>query len=511
MRIRLCMAGLLLVAGCTGEIGERTGDGTTKTPLPPPVNIPPVNIACTHVGLGKDYQVGPEKEFETIGDVPFESLAAGDTVRIFWRPEAYHEKLMIGGQGTAEQPIRVCGVPGPRGELPVIDGEDATTRPELDFPFDGHQVRGLVAVGHKHDDDYELDPTHIVIEGFEIRNASPPYRFTDKSGNVVPYADNAAGIYVERGHHVTIRGCEVHENANGLFIGTAGGDILTRDVLIESNYIHDNGSLDSYNQHNVYNEASNVIYQFNRFGRTRGDNGNNIKERSAGVVIRYNWIEDGAHLIDLVDAQEAPDLIDLPSFHETFIYGNVLLRTGYQPSMIHYGGDSGQTEYYRKGTLHFFANTVFVRNEAYEDYNRSAVFEASTNDEQIRAVNNVFASTLEPTDIRAVTFMGDRDDVAAGLLFLAGNWVTKGWSAFDPVPGPKVIGKVDGLDSSIVGTELPFSSVDSHDYRPLNGAALIGAGAALDGLPTIDFQYVVHQKATPRNDGSTITIGAFGL
>ena len=114
----------------------------------------------------------------------------------------------------------------------------------------------------------------------------------------------AAGVFVERGDHVTIRACEVHDNANGLFIGTAGGDILTTNVLIESNYIHDNG-LDDYNKHNVYNEASNVIYQFNRFGPTRGGHGNNIKERSAGVVIRYNWIEDGAHLIDLVDAQEA--------------------------------------------------------------------------------------------------------------------------------------------------------------------------------------------------------------
>ncbi|WP_437725651.1 right-handed parallel beta-helix repeat-containing protein [Sorangium sp. So ce861] len=507
MRIRACAIGLLLTAGCTGELGGAAEDGPVT--LPPPVNIPPVSIDCTHVGSGRDFQVGPGKAFEALGDVPFETLAAGDTVRVFWRAEGYHEKIMLGGQGTAEQPIRLCGVPGPNGELPVIDGEGATTRPELDFPFDGHQVRGLIVVGHKHDDPYDLDPSHIVIEGLEIKNASPPHRFTDKSGSAASYAGNAAGIFVERGDHVTIRACEVHENANGLFIGTAGGDILTENVLIESNYIHDNGSLSDFNEHNVYNEASNVIYQFNRFGPTRGGNGNNIKERSAGVVIRYNWIEDGAHLIDLVDAQEATDSVALPSFHETFIYGNVLLRTGYGPSMIHYGGDSGQTEYYRKGTLHFFSNTVFVKNDTYRDYERSAVFEASTNDERIHARNNVFASTQEPTDIRAVTFLGDRDDVAAGVLVLAGNWVRKGWSAFDPVPGPRLIGRVDGLESSIFGVDPSFASAASHDFIPASGAPLIEAGAALEGLPPVDYQYEPHQQAKRRSDGARLTIGAF--
>ncbi|MGK3966547.1 right-handed parallel beta-helix repeat-containing protein [Sorangium sp. So ce118] len=501
------MTGLLLVAGCNGEIGGLTAG--EDAPLPPPVNIPPVHVQCTHVGSGTDYQVGPGKQFESIGDVPLESLVAGDTVRIFWRPEGYHEKIMLGGQGTAEQPIRVCGVPGPGGELPAIDGEGATTRPELDFPFDGHQVRGLVIIGHKHDDPYDLAPSHITVEGLEIKNASPPFRFTDKAGSAASYADNAAGIFVERGNHVTIRACEVHENANGLFIGTGGAEILTEDVLIESNYIHDNGSLSDYNEHNVYNEASNVIYQFNRFGPTRGGNGNNIKERSAGVVIRYNWIEDGAHLIDLVDAQEATDSVALPSFHETFIYGNVLLRTGYGPSMIHYGGDSGQTENYRKGTLHFFANTVFVKNETYRDYERSAVFEASTNDERIDARNNVFASSQEPTEIRAVTFMGDRDDVAAGTLLLAGNWVMKGWTAFDPVPGPQLLGKVDGLDDQIVGLDPPFAPVEGHDFLPATGGPLVGAGAALDGLPAVEHQYAPHQQAKERSDGSRLTIGAF--
>src|SRR5262249_49661248 len=152
---------------------------------------------------------------------------AGDTVRIFWRPDAYHEKLMISGVGTADQPIRVCGVPGPNGELPVIDGQDATTRAELDFPYDGLQSRGLVTIGHKHSDPYDLQPDFIVLEGLEITNADPSYTFTDKTGTVTPWEHNAAGVFVQRASDVTVRGCDVHDNNNGLFIGTTGGVELT--------------------------------------------------------------------------------------------------------------------------------------------------------------------------------------------------------------------------------------------------------------------------------------------
>jgi hypothetical protein len=94
------MTGLLLAAGCTGEIGGTTAGRSGPAPLPAPVvNIPPVHIDCTHVGSGTDYQVGPGKEFEAIGDVPLESLVAGDTVRIFWRAEGYTRRSCSGARG----------------------------------------------------------------------------------------------------------------------------------------------------------------------------------------------------------------------------------------------------------------------------------------------------------------------------------------------------------------------------------------------------------------------------
>jgi hypothetical protein len=66
------------------------------------------------------YEVGPNKPRTDIGQVPWESLQAGDTVLIHGRSNPYKEKWVICRQGTQAAPITVRGVPGPAGELPII-------------------------------------------------------------------------------------------------------------------------------------------------------------------------------------------------------------------------------------------------------------------------------------------------------------------------------------------------------------------------------------------------------
>ena len=51
------------------------------------------------------YEVGPGQALSAIGEVPWESLQPGDTVRIHWREEAYKEKWVIGRQGTEAQEV----------------------------------------------------------------------------------------------------------------------------------------------------------------------------------------------------------------------------------------------------------------------------------------------------------------------------------------------------------------------------------------------------------------------
>jgi hypothetical protein len=480
----------------------------------------PLEGTCAPTAGGRDFSVGPGRTYANLGDVPFESLVAGDTVRVFWRAEPYREKLMISGQGTASSPIRVCGVPGSDGQLPVIDGQDATTRGALDFPFEGHQVRGLIIIGHRHDDPWEVTPSYVVLEGLEVRNAGPPYAFTDRAGKRARYSNIAAGIFVERANHLTIRGCTVTANANGMFVGTGGGMVaLTQNVLIEQNYVHGNGSVSDYYEHNVYNEASNVVYQYNRFGAPRSSDrgvlGANIKERSAGVVIRYNWIEDGAHILDLVDAQESQDVTrSMPSFHATYVYGNIVIRgTAPSGSMIHYGGDSGVFENYRKGTLFFYDNTVVVKNDAYPPYSSTAIFELSTNEERLDSRNNVYFSTVVPDDLHAIGMLGSRDQTSSGMATFSGDWVKNGWTAHDLTLGARIDlrAKVHDLEKMTRGDLPGFADLATEDYS-LTAAASVGVPVALEPdlrpelLPTS--QYVKHQRW--RSRANRLTLGALG-
>ncbi len=498
------------IACSAGPTATTTATGTVPTPPPP-------TAAGCAPGSGIDYPVGPGLKYTSLGAVPWETLEAGATVRIHHRAEPYREKIHVGGVGTASAPIRVCGVPSATGQLPVIDGQNATTRPSMVFAYDGHQPRGLVQIGWRRTEAWSRSPEHIIVEGLEIRNAAPPNTFTSKAGAVTPYSENVAGIFIQRGRHITLRGNTIHSNGNGIFSGTGGSEELTSDVLIEGNYIHTNGTPNSYLQHNVYNEVSGVVYQFNRFGPPRsgaaGVLGANIKERSAGVVIRYNWIEDGAHIIDLVDAQEARgDTLPLAAFHESWVYGNVILR-GTKPSgsMIHYGGDSGLLDTYRKGTLRFFHNTVVIQNATHPDYQGTAIFEVSTNSEALDSRNNIYMSDAPRPVTTPVVLLGSRDGVVSGKSTTTGDWIRTDIAKFEGIPGkvPRIDATMAGFEAAMRGTSPGF--VPGTSYRLAISTPVKGKGVALpyaaERLPAM--AYLQHQRGEARPAEAVATPGAY--
>lgn len=182
------------------------------------------------------YDVGPGLAYTSIGEVPWDGLQAGDTVSIHYRPTAYHETILISGNGTAAAPIRVIGVAGPNGERPIIDGDNAVVDPDLHYVYSGIPTRGLVTISPNNSFTWGDKPSYIEISGLEIRNAHLGNSLI-RSGTAVPYLANAAGIYVERGEHITISNCEIDHNSNGLFVAS-GGDEATqsREILVQGNY-----------------------------------------------------------------------------------------------------------------------------------------------------------------------------------------------------------------------------------------------------------------------------------
>src|SRR5207245_3371648 len=75
-----------------------------------------------------------------------------------------------------------------------------------------------------------------------------------------------------------------------------------------------------------------------------------------------------------------------PRYRETFVYGNVLIEpdAAGNRQIAHYGGDSGATANYRKGTLYFYNNTlVSTRTD------RTTLLRLSTNEEACDFRNNI--------------------------------------------------------------------------------------------------------------------------
>lgn len=429
------------------------------------------------------YRVGPAQTMREVAEVPFEAIGAGDVVEIEWRETPYRAKFVIGNGGTAAEPLIVRGVPGPGGELPVIDGEGATTRAQLDY---WNQVRSVVKIGGSSAPGDA--PSYVVVENLDIRGGHPDHTFRDSGGAQQTYAGNAAAIHIENGDHVTIRGCVLRDSANGLFITNT-----TSDVVVERNHIHGNGVVGDIYVHNSYTEAHGITFQYNHYGPLApGASGNNLKDRSAGLVVRYNWIEDGNRQLDLVDSAE---FNALPEYGTTLVYGNVLVEGDGEGNrqIVHYGGDSGNTAAYRKGTLHFYANTVVSARA-----DRTTLFRLSSPGETADVRGNVFYTTAAGANVELTAQDGD---VSWGW-----NWIKPGFTT----SFAGATGTITDLGGRIEGGDPGFVDAAAQDFHLRADSPLRDVGAMLAAaVPAVTEQYAVHQAAMPRPVDGPMDVGAF--
>ena len=452
-------------------------------------------FVCLGSGLATAtvYDVGPGQTLTEIGQVPWHQLAAGDEVRIHWRSTPYRTKWVINRRGTPWAPIVVRGIGGPAGERPVVTGDGATTPAPLNF---WNEQRGVIKIGGSNVPPDGL-PAWVVIEGLEIRSGHPSYTFTADDGSVMAYSPNAAAIYVEKAEHLVIRNCDLHDSGNGLFVGVFDG--ATQDVRVERNFIHGNGNVGSIYEHNSYTAALGIVFEGNRFGPLRsGAGGNNLKDRSAGLVVRYNWIEAGNRQLDLVDGEDSAVVVNDPRYRQTFVYGNVLIEPdGAGNSQIaHYGGDSGDETIYRKGMLYFYNNTVVSTRAG-----NTTLLRLSTNDEQADVRNNV----LYVSAAGAALAMLDE----TGVLFLSHNWLKPGWVASHG----GLAGTIHDDGTSVLGGSPGFVDLAGQDFHLVAGAQPIDAATDLPAasFPSnlLERQYVPHQATEYRVSQGVADIGAY--
>ncbi len=296
-----------------------------------------------------------------------------------------------------------------------------------------------------------------------------------------------------------VRNCILRDSGNGFFVASSEA-LASRNILVEGNYIYDNGIDGSIFQHNNYTAAIGITFQYNRFGPLRaGCLGNNLKDRSAGLVVRYNWIESGNRQLDLVDGEDSSLILNDPRYRETFVYGNVLIEPNAAGNrqITHYGGDSGNTPNYRKGTLYFYNNTIVSTRT-----DRTTLFRLSTNEELCDFRNNIVYVTAAGNTVSLVD--------ADGVLNLSHNWFKPGFvSTFGTLTGT-----VNNDGTSVLGSSPGFVSEAGQDYNLAAGSSCINAGTALHSMVLatnndVVRQYVKHQSSQTRPGNGVLDIGAY--
>ena len=374
-----------------------------------PSETMPVDCSVDPALTGKTYDVGPSQGYKTIQSVPWTSLTAGSTVRIHnedtagGSPTTYHEYFQLAAHATRTQPVRVCGVPDSRGNLPVIDAESATGSSTVSVYSAGYAAVGIgtpgwagVYTGTWNGSQY------LIVEGLKIQNAKPPYTYTTPAGaSDTEWPAFTACIRLFASMNTVVRGIDANNCGLGFFsdFNANNGYAAVANTLYEGNHLHNNGISGSDGEHQLYIQGWNEVVQFNLIDEYQsGARGSNLKGRGFPEIIRYNHFGDGAaRQLDLVDTQDAQpytifegylggsptsyrsrnvadaytaDLLAaaVEAHHADYVYGNTFVNiTAAVP--IHYATDHGSLEDDRIGTLWFYNNSFYEPTSAHFSWN----------------------------------------------------------------------------------------------------------------------------------------------
>lgn len=485
---------LYVLPSCSGT---GSGDDDTQTADPQPDDSTSGDPASLVSNWNEDdfnvvIDVGPGLDYEEPHLVPWDQLSASTLVRIHKRETPYRSKWVVTTTASENEPLVILGV-SDDDERPVITGDNAQTLSGLYYL---NEVRSVVKVGNYTGDGDASIPAHVFIENLDIRSSRPAYSFTDRYGSEQTYNTNAAAIHIEEGDTITIRGCALHDCGNGLFTSH-----FTTDILISGNHIYDNGIEGRYYEHNTYTESMGIIYEFNHFGPLRdGCDGNNLKDRSAGTVVRYNWIEGGNRQLDLVET-DYDSFYNDPSYDETFVYGNILVEPdgAGNNQIIHYGGDNDNINYtrYREGTLYLYHNTIISTRST-----TTNLVNLSTDEATADIRNNIIYTTASGTNLALTSGRGN--------LYLVSNWLKEGYKTTHESSDTVLFLANTG---NITGDDPGFADEDAQDFTLASGSPCIDSAALLpadvDHYP-VTAQYVKHLDAVERSIlGEGSDLGAF--
>jgi hypothetical protein len=516
---------------------------------------------------GGDYEVGSGKTYTTISSTPaIIGVPAGTIMRI-WNtdttglsPSTYHEYYQVRNSGTPTQPIIVCGVPDALGNLPIIDGANATGQSGISPYAAGYGIMNTEvpgAYGY-----WQSGPviSYISFTGLHLRNATPNFTYTPPSGGAAqPWIVGASCVDLRAGAYIDMSGNDMDTCTNGFFTSensNSGWSIITQNITVMGNHIHGSGWAGDSTEHQVYFQSFYGLVEGNRLDNySTTAQGGNVKWRGVEGLFRYNYLGPGPlRDFDLVENQDANPYVTLEGYlgnpgdtncddsfyclgdtaganilaayqesaQKDFVYGNVISSSNSDEYEIHYAEDHDGQMADRDGVLYFYSNTMS---------NAQVVFDTNSGNgyqpffpQRIDARNNILwnpgaiaFNRLESIILSATTNLMQTGSFSIATPILGGSYnggTANGWNAgcdytcpwplTNPID-PHLYG-LSGANYLSTATQ-PF---DSTTLIPSGGSTAIGAGTTLTGVPStlpVRWNYNVATSAlTPRL--YPLTIGA---
>jgi chitodextrinase len=526
---------------------------------------------------GVDYEVGAGKQYATIQSTPAaNTIAPGSIIRV-WNtdttgenPSTYHEYYQIHNSGTATQPIILCGVPDSLGNLPIIDGSNATAQSGTSTgAAAGYGVISTWGGGYGGGTPYgywqngSAGPSYISITGLHIRNATPNYTYTPPAGgSPVAYIDGASCLNVRSGSYIDLSGNDLDTCTNGVFTAenaNSGWADITQDITIIGNHIHGSGWATDNTEHQIYFQSFYGLMEGNLLdGYLSTAQGSNIKWRGIEGIFRYNDLGQGpSRMFDLVDNQDGgvymnfewylnyPGQTDcdtspwcqgdtaganvIAAYQESaqkdFVYGNMVFAGPSSQNQVHYGMDHDDGMSNRNGTLYFYSNTMNQSEEMFDigdTYGNNSFLQP-----RIVAANNILWATsgagIAFAAQASLIFTGTTNLMSTGTFSIAtpilgGNYnahTANGWA--DTCDGGTCYWPLTiPYETHIYGlSSANYLSTSTQPYDPTtmippSGSAAIEAGSPLSGiLSTMPVRWNYNESTkslTPRLH--PLTIGA---
>lgn len=459
------------------------------------------HAACV-AGSAHDYHVGTG--FLTLDQVPWNALGPGDSVRIDYAGSPYQRNFAINAHGTAAAPVTVCGIAGPNGELPVLEGNGAHVAASTNWGRASasatNQSRAIIWIGSKDTEAGVSAPSYITVSGLILRDDNPTYTYTDSGGASHNYTDFGACVWIDVGHNVTIDGAQLLNCSQGVYSRSLDNSDCTPPAqgacsTISTNTVVRNSVIDGYgiagddHEHGMYIQSAGTVIENNWIKQPWPNAGGNaIKDRSTGTVIRYNTVNSGAFAFDLVEAEDWKTYAQAdPTYRKTYIYGNLVNKSGLLG--FHYGFDNDSTND-RAGTVYVWDDTFDIQGDPGEGV--SYLMRLASINDHAEMWNDVYKCDLSAS--RPGYFCALRtyqDDGSGGSLNLGVNWIDNSngncagafcdGDGYHPPSGP-----LTGASNVITGLASPL---DANFIPIVGGAADNSAQAQLPAVSGYPVQY----------------------